>query len=114
MVCSASMRFVAAGLQPRVQSALPALCLVLALTVALAQPRTTGKATYRQLCARCHGADGRGGEFAPDIVARAAAKSDAELRALIRQGIPAKSMPPSTLTTAEMRGLVAFIRTFRE
>ena len=108
------MRFVAAGLQPRVQFALTALCLVLAPTVALAQPRTAGKATYRQLCARCHGADGRGGEFAPDIVARAAAKSDAELGALIRQGIPAKGMPPSTLTTAAMRGLVAFVRTFRE
>ena len=83
------MRFVAAGIQPRVALGLTALCVVLALTVALAQPRTTGKATYRLLCARCHGADGRGGEFAPDIVARAAAKSDAELGALIRQGVPA-------------------------
>jgi mono/diheme cytochrome c family protein len=91
-----------------------ALCVVLALTVALAQPRTTGKATYRQLCARCHGADGRGGEFAPDIVARATAKSDAELGALVRQGIPAKGMPPSTVTTEEMRGLIAFVRAFRE
>src|SRR5580765_8670509 len=113
MVCSATMRFVAEG-QPRVQFALTALFLVLAPTVALAQPRTTGKAAYRQLCARCHGADGRGGEFAPDIVARAAAKSDAELGALIRQGVPAKGMPPSALTTDAMRGLIAFIRTFRE
>ena len=67
------MRFVAAGLQLRVQFALTALCLVLAPTVALAQPRAAGKATYRQFCARCHGADGRGGEMGPGIVARAGA-----------------------------------------
>src|SRR5690242_11908146 len=49
-----------------------------------------GKQQFAQVCARCHGADGRGGEFAPDITARIGPKSDEELSTLIKNGIPAK------------------------
>ena len=91
-----------------------ALCLVSALVVALAQARPGGRVHYERLCARCHGADGRGGERGPDIVSRAAAKSDTELARLIREGLPAKGMPPTPLSAQELRGLIAFVRTFHE
>ncbi len=72
-----------------------------------------GKQQFAQVCARCHGADGRGGEFAPDITARIGPKSDEELSTLIKNGIPAKGMPPSTFSAAQLKSLVAYVRTLR-
>jgi cytochrome c553 len=113
MVCSPSMRYVAAGLQPRVQLGVTALCLVSALAVAVAQPGTTGKATPAS-SARCHGADGRGGEFAPDTP-RAAAKSNAELaRSSARASRRRKHAAVNAHDGRDVRGLIAFVRTFRE
>jgi alcohol dehydrogenase (cytochrome c) len=72
-----------------------------------------GKTQFERTCARCHGADGQGGEMGPGIVARVALRTDAELATLIRDGLPAKGMPGSALADAELQALVAFARTLR-
>ena len=61
-----------------------------ATLVAQAQaPRTSGKATFESLCARCHGADGRGGEMGPGIVARVEASAGTRrYGGITRQGSP--------------------------
>jgi alcohol dehydrogenase (cytochrome c) len=89
------------------------LCLLPALTAVRAQTPVKGRAQYERLCARCHGADGHGGEFAPDIVGRLAARTDPELATLVRQGLPSKGMPGAgaSITVADLRALVAFLRT---
>ena len=49
----------------------------------------------------------------PGIVARLALRNDAELSALIRDGLPAKGMPGHPLPDADLATLVAFARTLR-
>jgi alcohol dehydrogenase (cytochrome c) len=69
-----------------------------------------GRRSYAARCAFCHGADGRGGERAPDISTRELA-SRRDLEDVIRLGIPAKGMPAANLPPAEMAALVSFVRT---
>jgi cytochrome c oxidase cbb3-type subunit III len=54
-----------------------------------------GKNIFETKCATCHGLDGLGGEHAPDIIRRPAAKalSDSTLLNLIHDGIPEEGMP---------------------
>jgi cytochrome c oxidase cbb3-type subunit III len=54
-----------------------------------------GKSIFEAKCTTCHGLDGLGGEHAPDIIRRAAAKtlSDQALLNLIHDGIPEEGMP---------------------
>ncbi len=77
------------------------------------RPRCRDRRSTNQLCARCHGGDGRGGQMGPGIVARLAARSDAELTALVRDGVPAKGMPGAALAGPELRQLLAFLKTLR-
>jgi alcohol dehydrogenase (cytochrome c) len=72
-----------------------------------------GRAVFERACARCHGGDGNGGEMGPGIASRLALKTDDELSALVRGGLPEKGMPPTTVADAELRALVAFARTLR-
>ena len=76
-------------------------------------PPSPGRLAFERTCARCHGADGQGGEMGPGIVMRTALRSDSELAGLVREGIPGRGMPPSLLEDDELRQLVAFIRTLR-
>jgi alcohol dehydrogenase (cytochrome c) len=78
-----------------------------------AQDSAAGKAAFERECSRCHGSDGRGGEMGPGIVARAALRSDVDLAALVRDGLPARGMPGLDLPKAELDALVAFVRTLR-
>ncbi len=97
-------------------AATAAACALAAIAVPLAQgsgPPSQGRAQFERLCARCHGADGRGGEMGPGIVARLALRTDAELAALVRDGLPAKGMPGHPLPDADLRALVAHARTLR-
>ena len=72
-----------------------------------------GRELFESRCAACHGGDGNGGEFAPGIVARVAALSDAELAAIIHNGILARGMPAFGIADTEMATLVAHLRTLR-
>ena len=74
-----------------------------------------GARSFAQRCAGCHGADGAGGERAPEIVyaARFTAQSADDLRRVIERGVPDAGMPGFALPAAEMKALVAHIETLR-
>jgi len=76
-----------------------------------ALPSNPGRAAFERACARCHGDDGQGGEMGPGITTRIPLRTDQELSALVRDGLPAKGMPPSRLAEDELRPLLAFVRT---
>ena len=76
----------------------------------LAQDPEPGRRAFEARCARCHGADGNGGEMGPAIAPRLASLDDAQLRTLIHEGLPAKGMPPSVIDPPELTDLIAFLR----
>jgi alcohol dehydrogenase (cytochrome c) len=76
-----------------------------------AQSSDAGKKTFETVCARCHGADGNGGEMGPPIAVRLSQLDDRQLEKLIREGAPAKGMPPNLVPDREMAALVKFLRT---
>jgi alcohol dehydrogenase (cytochrome c) len=87
--------------------------LVSVTTVILAQAPTpnTARTVFERTCARCHGADGQGGAMGPGITMQVRLRTDQELATLIRAGIPAKGMPAFQFADAELRELIAFLRT---
>jgi alcohol dehydrogenase (cytochrome c) len=76
-----------------------------------AQPKTVGQRAYEVRCASCHGLDGTGAGTGPGFVGvrRPRAASRAELRALVRTGIPEAGMPPLALADAELDALVEYV-----
>ena len=70
-----------------------------------------GSQLYAAQCATCHGADGAGvgsvnlrtGQFRN-------VSTDAEISRVITTGVPGAGMPPFRLDTAQLTGLVAYIR----
>jgi alcohol dehydrogenase (cytochrome c) len=89
------------------------LALIVFLVTAgytFAQDREAGITAFNSNCARCHGADGNGGEMGPPIPARLATKDDQQLIALIRNGLPTRGMPPSSLKDPELTSLVRYLR----
>jgi len=88
---------------------------VLAGTVTLgpalaAQRVGEGKKSFESRCARCHGADGTGGEMGPSIVQRLPPLDTAQLDKLVRDGLPTKGMPPNVIGDVEMTDLVGYLR----
>ena len=77
----------------------------------LAQEALPGRKTFEGRCASCHGADGNGGEMGPPITLRLSTLDDRQLPRLVREGIPAKGMPPQPIDDAELANLVKFLRT---
>ena len=77
----------------------------------LAQNADPGRKAFEGRCARCHGADGNGGEMGPAIVQRLTTRDDRQLADLIRQGLPERGMPPAVVADLEMADLVKFLRT---
>lgn len=71
-----------------------------------------GSRLFAAHCAHCHGADGKGGERGPDIVAtpRARRRTAGEWSELIRNGIPANGMPATRLPEQELQELIVFLR----
>lgn len=75
----------------------------------------TGFNLYNANCITCHGANGdsvsgvnlRSGQFRR-------ASTDADLNRIIQTGIPSTAMPSGRFNTAELAGLVAYIRSMRE
>src|SRR5262245_1601725 len=75
----------------------------------------TGFGLYNANCITCHGANGdsvaginlRTGQFRRS-------SSDNDLNRIIQTGIPGTAMPPGKYNTAEVAGLVAYIRAMRE
>src|SRR5260221_2395577 len=79
-----------------------------------AQTRDAGRQVFGGRCAGCHGRGGNGGELGPGISTRVPLRTDADLAALLRQGLPGAGMPAfGTLTEQESGELVRFLRTLR-
>ena len=76
-------------------AAVLALALIASRSDAFAQNVDAGRKAFESRCARCHGADGNGGEMGPPIAQRLPPLDDQALSKLIHEGIPAKGMPPS-------------------
>jgi putative heme-binding domain-containing protein len=76
-----------------------------------AQP--PGAAIFASNCAGCHGADGRGGEHAPNIATAPQVQHlmDRELAGIIRYGIAGAGMPAfSSLKQQEVADVVSYLR----
>lgn len=74
---------------------------------------TDGRRTFTSSCGVCHGIDGHGGEHAPNIATNPAVQrlTDARLRAIIRDGIPAGGMPSfRSLGPDRIGALVSYLR----
>ena len=84
-------------------------CALLTMTLH-AQDAPPGRALFEKTCARCHGADGNGGEMGPAIAKGLAARNDQELVALIHNGLPGRGMPGSNFSDAEMPLLTRYLR----
>jgi alcohol dehydrogenase (cytochrome c) len=81
---------------------------------ASAQNAEAGNGVFASRCAACHGTEGGGGELGPSIVARIPLRSDADLEAVIRDGVQGAGMPAfASLSKTETTDLVAFLRTLR-
>jgi alcohol dehydrogenase (cytochrome c) len=79
-----------------------------------AQRAESGQKVFASRCAACHGTEGGGGELGPSIVGRIPLRSDAELDAVVREGLPGAGMPAfGNVSATERTDLVAFLRTLR-
>jgi mono/diheme cytochrome c family protein len=95
-----------------------ALFATIVLLSSDAKADNPAEATFKAKCAMCHGPDGKGEtatgktmkvkDFSSDEVQK---MSDADLTAAITSG-KAKMPPYKTLTPDQVKGLVAYIRSF--
>src|SRR6202166_4698549 len=75
-----------------------------------------GRAVFESNCAGCHGLDGRGGEKGPNIATRPeiSRRSDDEILAILRHGIPSSGMPAfSRLGDAKLQVVVRHLRSLQ-
>ena len=87
--------------------------LILSALPAFAQAPDPGRLIFEARCARCHGADGNGGDMGPAIAQRLTPIDDQQLTKLIHDGQPMKGMPPSVVTDGEIGDLIKFLRTIQ-
>ena len=92
------------------QARLTVAILILFAAADPAAAQATGRAVFEQRCAQCHGGDGNGGEMGPGITVRLAALSDTDITTLIREGRPARGMPPQVVAAADMAALLQHLR----
>ncbi|HEX4808512.1 MAG TPA: PQQ-binding-like beta-propeller repeat protein [Bryobacteraceae bacterium] len=89
---------------------------VFCLSFAYAQNQA-GEAGYRRYessCSLCHGSDGTGGEFGPNISVRLPKLDDEQLTTVIHEGLPKKGMPAFPNIEQEKLGeLIAFLRSLK-
>ena len=94
--------------------ALVVAALILLVSIPSAQTADSGRTTFVNRCAGCHGTDGNGGELGPAIATRVPTLSDQDLTNLLREGRPALGMPAfAALTPAESTDLIRHLRTIK-
>src|SRR5580700_10726152 len=83
--------------------------VLLAGAIAMAQD---GRQSFATRCSVCHGVDGRGAERGPNLAnnRRVRSRSFDELRAVVRNGVPAAGMPAFDLPDAELTAVTTFVR----
>ena len=87
---------------------------VLVPSLASSQTPDAGRQVFATRCAACHGTEGAGGELGPSIVARIPTRSDQDLEAVIKDGLPGAGMPAfASLSRTEVTDLIAHLRTLR-
>jgi alcohol dehydrogenase (cytochrome c) len=80
----------------------------------VAQENEAGRKLFAARCASCHGADGGGGEFGPDIAdVRGLGHRDRNLAELIKNGLPDSGMPAFPLPQQDLSALAAFVAGLR-
>jgi len=84
-----------------------------AAPILTAQTPNPGKQVFDTRCAMCHGEDANGGEFAPGIVTRIAARTDSEIGAVVRNGLPNRGMPEVKLSDQALGELIGYLRILR-
>src|SRR5205809_7596826 len=85
------------------------------LTLRAQEDVAAGRKSFETRCARCHGADGNGGEMGPPIVMRLWNKTDEQLVRLFHEGLPSRGMPPVVdITDAETKDLIKFLRSIQQ
>jgi PQQ-dependent dehydrogenase (methanol/ethanol family) len=93
------------------------LVLLAALACAwpgIGQENAAGRKLFAARCASCHGADGGGGEFGPDIAdVRGLRHRDRTLAALIKNGLPDSGMPAFPLPQQDLDAVAAFVAGLR-
>jgi alcohol dehydrogenase (cytochrome c) len=90
------------------------LCALLSSSVAFGQTPEAGRLVFVSRCAGCHGSDGNGGELGPAIATRVPSRSDQELTALFKAGLPAAGMPAfPNMSDTETGDLIRYLRTLR-
>jgi alcohol dehydrogenase (cytochrome c) len=75
-----------------------------------------GQKLFQARCAGCHGMDGGGGEYGPNIVdmrRRGGGRARRDLHEVIRNGIPDAGMPAFALPPAEVDALAAYVAGLR-
>jgi cytochrome c oxidase cbb3-type subunit 3 len=75
-----------------------------------------GQQIFVSVCAGCHGLDGRGAERAPNIAnnPKLQRSSDAQISAIVTNGVPGTAMPPfHSLGAVSIKGVVAYLRTLQ-
>ena len=99
----------------RLRALVIAIFLLLPVTaLVIGQDVDAGRKVFESRCARCHGADGNGGEMGPPIVLRTSARDDEQLAAFIHEGSPARGMPPSDVAGSELTDLLKFLRSIEK
>ena len=87
------------------------LCVIVSgIALQNGQNSDPGRKVFETYCARCHGADGNGGEMGPPIALRLAARDDEQLAKFIHDGLPERGMPPMPIVDPELRDLLTFLR----
>jgi len=86
------------------------------LSAAALHAQQPGAAIFAANCAGCHGADGRGGEHAPNIATAPEVQHlmDRELAGIVRYGISGAGMPAfPSLKQQEVADVVTYLRTLQ-
>jgi cytochrome c oxidase cbb3-type subunit 3 len=71
-----------------------------------------GKAQFTKTCSFCHGPDATGGAEGPNLIRSGVVRHDVNgnlIGNVIREGRPAKGMPPIPLTDAQISDVVAYL-----
>lgn len=98
------------------------LCLLAACSEQALDETKLGNETFANVCARCHGQDGRGGVPAQNGVrprdltdpAWQASLGDGQIEAIIRTGKTPMPAFQATLSNAHIRAVVAKVRSLKE
>ena len=80
-----------------------------------AQDIESGRRQFAELCAGCHGVDGGGGEYGPNIIdmRRFGGRTARDVAEVIKNGIEDSGMPAFPLPEKDIDALVAFVHSLR-